>query len=219
MVGLSHGFLTSHYMSFAKIPYVKSNAVLYVPWRGFRVLFARPLSIAAGLFHLLGINLAYEMKIVPPPPGPMTGKLLNMVHVHGEVQWSILFTTLLSEISKRPEYLEYIRRLRYLAYVDAPCPPQLAEHLASKTRLQTLYRSSETGTLATDLTEPEDGEYIRFNPTIAQELRPTCRNLYELIIVRHATSGSFQGIFFIYPHSKEYRMGDLFSKHPTKSNM
>ncbi len=112
-----------------------------------------------------------------------------------------------------------LRRLRHLAYVGAPCPPQLPEGLASKTRLHTLYGSSETGTLATDLKNPEDGEYIRFNATIAKELRPVCRHLYELVSVRHATSGSFQGIFLTYPDLKEYRMGDLFSKHPTKDDV
>ena len=54
MIGLSHGFSTSQYMSYANISYVMSDVVLYAPWRGFRVLLACPLSISAGLYHLLG---------------------------------------------------------------------------------------------------------------------------------------------------------------------
>ncbi len=32
--------------------------------------------------------------------------------------------------------------------------------------------------------------------------------------MRHATSNSSQGIFLTYPYLKEYRMGNVFSKHP-----
>ncbi len=49
-----------------------SDVVLYAPWRGFRVLLACPLSISAGLYHLLGINPVYDLTVVLPPPGPMT---------------------------------------------------------------------------------------------------------------------------------------------------
>ena len=72
MIGLSHGFPTSQYMSYAKISYVMSDVVLHAPWRGFRGLLARPLSISAGLYHLLGINPVYDLTVVLPPPGPMT---------------------------------------------------------------------------------------------------------------------------------------------------
>ncbi len=37
--------------------------------------------------------------------------------------------------------------------------------------------------------------------------------------MRHVTSNSSQGIFLTYPYLKEYRMGNVFSKHPTRTDV
>lgn len=109
--------------------------------------------------------------------------------------------------------------MHFLAYLGAPCPPHIGRSLAAKTRLITLYGTTESGTYPTEVTDPQDWEYLSFNFLLPYEMRPVCQGLYEMVIVRRENGDAFQTIFKVYPDLSEWRVQDLFSKHPNKSNV
>ena len=110
-------------------------------------------------------------------------------------------------------------RLQYLGYLGAPCPTHIGVTLAAKTRLPTLYGTTESGIFPNELIDPEDREYVSFNSLFPYEMRPVCHDLCEVVIVRRENGDAFQEICRVYPDFPEWRVQDLFSKHPTKENV
>ena len=82
-----------------------------------------------------------------------------------------------------------------------------------------LYGRTESGWYPNELTDPEDWEYISFNPLFPYEMRLVCPDLYERVIVQRENSDAFQEIFRVYPDLPKWRVRDLFSKHPKKDNV
>ena len=218
---LTHGAFVSHYSSFCKIASDSGGSeIAYSHFRGLRALIAAPISIAAGLYQLLGYNLVYEYTVALPPSWMvMTPEILDQIHMHGNVQVNIVPPKYFREIARNSSWLENLSRLRYMGYLGAPCPSHIGGTLAAKTRLTTLYGTTESGMYPNELTDPEDWEYISFNSLFPYEMRPVCQDLYEIVIVRRENGDAFQEIFKVYPDLAEWRVQDLFSKHPNKDNV
>ena len=218
---LTHGAFVSHYSSYCKIAADSGrNKIAYTHFRGLRALIAAPISIAAGLYQLLGYNLLYDYTVALPPPWTvMTPKILDQIHLHGNVQVNIMPPKYFREIVRNPSWLENLNRLQYLGYLGAPCPSYIGGTLAAKTRLTTLYGTTESGMYPNELTDPEDWEYVSFNSLFPYEMRPVCQDLFEIVIVRRENGDAFQEIFKVYPDLPEWRVQDLFSKHPNKDNV
>ena len=215
----THGAFSSRYASFSKIPTSESLQLVYNQFRNQRVLVAVPLSTAAGLFHILGFNLVYSHTVVLPPPWTaMTAACLNTVHIHGKVQATMTTPKCLTELSHFPTYLENLRRIEYIVYLGAPCPPHLGSLLAERTKLTTIYGNTESGAYPNEITDAEDWEYLRFHKRFPHELRHVCLGLYEMVLLRDQ-GAAFQGVFDSYPDLKEYRVQDLFARHTTKPDI
>ena len=218
---LTHGAFVNYYSSYCKITSDNGgNDILYAHFRGLRVLIATPISILAGLHLLLGINLVHNYTIALPPPWTaMTAETLDQVHMHGEVQVTIVPPRYFRDLAQNPSWLKNLSRLQYLAYLGAPCPSYIGGILSTKTRVTQVYGTTESGTYPIEITDPEDWEYISFNPIFPYEMRPVCQDLYEIVILRQEDDDSFQGIFTVYPDLLEWKVQDLFSKHPRKDNV
>ncbi len=222
---LTHGAFVSHYSSLCKI--ARDNGgngrIAYAHFRGLRALIAAPISIAAGLYQLLGYNLVYDYTdytvVLPPPWMVMTPTILDQIHMYGDVQVSIVPPKYFREMAQNSSWLENLSRLRYLGYLGAPCPSHMGATLAAKTRVTTLDGTTESGMYPNELTEAEDWEYISFNSLLPYEMRPVCQDLYEIVIARREDDDAFQEVFKVYPELPEWRVQDLFSKHPNKANV
>ena len=211
----------SNYSSFCKIASgTGGNGIAYAKFHGLRVLVAAPISIAAGLYLLLGCNLVYDYIIALPPPWMVMMPLIfDQIHMHAGVQVTIVPPKFFPEIVQNPTWLENLSRLQYLAYLGAPCPSDIGRSLAAKTRLMSLYGTTESGMFPLEITDPDDWEYLSFNSLFPYEMRPVCQDLYEMVIVRRDNSDAFQEIFKVYPDIPEWRVQDLFSRHSNKNNV
>ena len=125
MLGCSRVFSLSDFLHcpFLFVFTCKNGCRGYSANLSLQVLLAYPLSGPGGWYPLHRRHFVYEMIIVLPSLGPMTGEVLNKVYVHRHLLASILWTKLLLEIPEKPEYPENPRRLHYLGYIVAPCPP------------------------------------------------------------------------------------------------
>ncbi len=149
----------------------------------------------------------------------MTPTILDQIHMYGDVQLTIVPPKYFREMAQNPSWLENLSRLRYLGYLGAPCPSHIGATLAAKTRVTTLYGTTESGMYPNELTEAEDWEYISFNSLLPYEMRPVCQDLYEIVMARREDDDAFQEVFKVYPELPEWRVQDLFSKHPNKANV
>jgi acyl-CoA synthetase (AMP-forming)/AMP-acid ligase II len=149
----------------------------------------------------------------------MTADTLNLIHLYGRLGASFASPALLAEIAKRPDYLENVRRLRYLSFGGGPLPKETGNVLQGYTHLFVNFGATETGYFALHLNDPEDWEYMSFSEQMGYELRPFAEGLYELHFVRDSQLELSQGIFSTFPNLDEYSTKDLFSKHPTKEDL
>lgn len=99
--------------------------------RGTRVYLGFPLFHCAGISMILPCAIFGGFTIVlgPFPPSP---KVINEIHVHGDVQESLIAPSTLADMARNPDYLENLARLKRVAYVCIVC------HLSSLCSLATV---------------------------------------------------------------------------------
>lgn len=64
-------------------------------------------------------------------------------------------------------------------------------------------------------------EYINFSPEWCNfDFRPVVDGLYEAVVIKNPDLSHryFQPVFWIFPDIEEWRLDDLWSKHPTKAH-
>ncbi|OTA69204.1 acetyl-CoA synthetase-like protein, partial [Hypoxylon sp. EC38] len=185
---------------------------------GQRVYVTFPLFHCAGITMLLSASI-YAGFTVVIGPFPPSADVANGVHAHGNVQQSCCVPTTLIELAKNPQFLENLGRLNQITYGGGPLPYEVGRLISTKTRVLNGFGSTESGVLPTQLCDPEDWAYVNFSPVGGYEYRPFSDGLYEQVIVRKPELERYQGIFGTFPELSEWRMKDLYSKHPTKENI
>ncbi|KAL8824774.1 MAG: hypothetical protein Q9191_004827 [Dirinaria sp. TL-2023a] len=226
-VTLTHASYNLHYASYSHI-LISSNAdegTVFAHFRNLRVLVTTPISVAAGLYAILGYNIVHDfVPVLPPPWTAISADFFNTCLTHADIQASITAPRHFREVARTPQYLANISRLRYLAYIGAPCPADAGPVLSSRTRLTPLYGTTESGVYPLFLSDAEDWAYIRPHPMLSHDFRHVCHDLYEIVLTRRrrrrdedsrssSSSTAFQTVFRNFPHLAEYPVQDLFSPH------
>ncbi|KAK3316404.1 hypothetical protein B0H66DRAFT_561211 [Apodospora peruviana] len=180
--------------------------------------------LAFPLFHCAGVNMLLPAAIygnftIVLGPFPPSGEVANAVHVHGNVQHSVLIPTTLIELAQDPEHLDNLSRLTQITFGGGPCPQAVGDLISTKTRLMSCLGTTECGILPHVLCDPEDWAYMSVSPVLGHEYRHVSGDLYEQVIVRDPKLDRYQGIFATFPDKQEFPMQDLYSKHPTKENV
>ncbi|KAH8432828.1 uncharacterized protein LDX57_010457 [Aspergillus melleus] len=170
-------------------------SVNFAHWRDQRVAYLAPMTIAAGFYTLLGINLVYNLTVVLPvsSAGPVTADVLDGIIQHGDVRSVIVSPKNLRATCASPSYLDRLRDLSHLVVV---------------------YGSSEANVFPIHVTQdPEDWAYLKFDVVVPHEFRSVGHDLHELVILRDDKNIG-QSAFYMFPDMHEYPMKDLFRRHP-----
>ncbi|KAF2267571.1 acetyl-CoA synthetase-like protein [Lojkania enalia] len=177
---------------------------------------------ALPLFHGTGIAIGITKPVfnntvtVLGPPDSATADIFDQVLEHGNIDSANCFPATLEEISTRPDILQKLGRLKYIAYVGGHLSPKTGDIISKHIPLYTIITSSETGVLVQHCTDPEDWQYVCFNPVLNGIIMRPVADLYELVFEKNPDQGVFQGVFNILPGVREFSMSDLYTKHPTK---
>jgi thioester reductase-like protein/acyl-CoA synthetase (AMP-forming)/AMP-acid ligase II len=185
---------------------------------GARVYLGVPLFHAAG-FSIFLAGAIYNGFTIVLGPFPPTAEIANAVHVHGNVQNSILIPWTLMELSRNPNHLDNLGLLDYIIYGGGLLPQVVGDSINKKTRLLNCLGSTECGTFPVQLCDREDWAYLSVSPVLGCEYRQVSDDLYEQVIVRNPKLQIYQGVFKTFPELTEWPMKDLYSKHPTKPNL
>ncbi|TGO46611.1 hypothetical protein BOTNAR_0576g00070 [Botryotinia narcissicola] len=180
--------------------------------------------IGFGLFHSAALCfpsfcIYSTTTIVLHPLIHMIPEVVNLAHLHGNLDASFLSPAILTQIAKTPKCLTNIKNLRYLNYGGGPLPTEIGNILKPASHLFLHFGATDTGFYALQITDPEDWECVRFSPVMGIELRLFTQDLYELYFIRQSSLTLSQGVFSTFPHLNEYSSKDLFSKHPTKEGL
>jgi acyl-coenzyme A synthetase/AMP-(fatty) acid ligase len=180
---------------------------------------------ALAMFHGSGISsgiaraLFTGTTVVLGPPGHCSADTFAQVLEHGDIDAAICLPTTLEEIATRPDILANCGELKHIAYTTGSLSKAAGDIISRYALLYDLFGTTETGCLIQYATDREDWQYICLDHIHnGVEFRQTsaASDLYELVLVKDEAQEPFQGIFKVFPRSKEYLSGDVFSKHPTK---
>ncbi|KAI1147615.1 hypothetical protein F4825DRAFT_436823 [Nemania diffusa] len=152
-------------------------------------------------------------------PFPPSGIVANGVHVHGNVQHSVLTPFTLIDLAKDPDQVKNLARLNHLVFGGGLLPEELGNLLSSHTRLLNCIGSTECGVFPVQLCDPEDWAYLKVSPVLGQEYRHISGDLYEQVIVRSKDLDLYQGVFSTFPEIEEWHMKDIYQKHPYKEDV
>ena len=89
-------------------------------WKDARIFLGLPPFHAAGQIGLLAAAVPANTTLVMVPDVPMTAELVDAVHVHSNVQGTVLAPSLLEEIAKDYSYLENVSKLKWVSYGGGP---------------------------------------------------------------------------------------------------
>ncbi|OCL15374.1 acetyl-CoA synthetase-like protein [Glonium stellatum] len=190
-------------------------------------VFARAQRIFSGLpiFHGAGLiwgicHVVFTKKtVVFGPLSLVNPEIFDQVLQYANIDGASCIPSTLEQISKVPEVVDKLSKLRHIAYAGGRLAPSAGHIISQKTHLINTVASTETGPLVAYCTDREDWEYVCLsqvhNGIEFRRTSPTS-NLYELFFVKDPRLDTFQGVFTVFPTLDEYSMNDLYSPHPTK---
>ena len=202
------------------IPSQGESPTIIDSFRGIRKFTPFPAFHAAGLGMMLPLAVFCNMvPVLPPTKTPLTAEIANLCHIFGNVQGTILPASVLTEMVREPEYLENLRSLKFVAFGGAPLPKEIGDIVKTVSWPVNWLGATEMVFTPLEKMEADDWEYMKFSPYMGAEFRHHSEDMYELVIVRQRKLDLYQGIFCTYPELDEYPMKDLYSKHPSKSDL
>lgn len=213
IVPLKHGYPTSS-DAYSRLPFNEQahrcgDTRLFNPF---------PPSHMAGIVYSLPVVVFHNSTVVFPPTNPLTGQLVNKVHMAANVGMSMIPPAVITELSHEPEYLENLRRLKGLNFAGGPLPHAVGEKVRQFVTLHNSIGATEYFTLPFLPKDSEDWSWLRFDMAHAGiEFRPSGdEGLCEMVHVRNPALDLQQAIFVTFPDIDEYGTKDLFAQHPTK---
>lgn len=75
------------------------------------------------------------------------------------------------------------------------------------------------GNVPTEDLDRRDWEYLKFSPTLGYQMRYHSSNLFELCFFRQDHLDLYQSVFSTFPDRHKFSSNDLYSEHPTKTNL
>lgn len=174
----------------------------------------------AGINYMLSKPFYYGViPVLAPPSIPVTAQLVDAMHNLDFIECSIVAPSILQEFAETPSYLRNLRRLSCVMYGGGPLAKGAGDTLRSFTNVYNLMGGSEMYSVASEIVDQEDWEFLKFSPMMGSEFRYHSESLWELCLVRKPAFDLYQSIFATYPELHEYCTNDLYSKHPTKSDL
>ena len=207
--------------SYQLLPYFGERPVNLSLYRGKRVFSCFPLPLNPGFTMTLTLAILYDwMPVLVPAAFRAGAEISHQVHLHGNVQVSLLGRAMVIDIARSQTRMKTLERLDFVSTGGAPIPQAIGDAIAARTRLVISIGMTETGILPVEVLEGgrKDWNYFKFSPALHHEMRELYGTMNHMVIVRDNQNrfGVFQGIFKAHPKMSEFPTGDLYVKHPTK---
>ena len=209
--------------SYQNIPSLGGAPIDLERFRNRRVFISFALSLNPGLVMSLCYAVFFEWVAVLIPSLPtVDARTAHGVHVHGNVQISVLPRPMLISLAKDDNLLHGIGNLEIVATGGSSVPGPIGDRLSTRTRLVIALGITETGLLPVEWIEArEDWNYFKFSKCFAHEMCHFCGNLYHLVLLNEERTflRISSGVFASHPDLDRYPTRDLFTQHPQKKGL
>ncbi|KAI9650306.1 hypothetical protein NHQ30_000319 [Ciborinia camelliae] len=196
-------------------------------WQGRKVFAVFPPFHAMYLGAFLFIAVPYGSVMIAPLAAAIpTADGMVKAHKKSPFGCGFILPSMVRELSDSPDLLDYCsENLDILFFAGGDLPQEVGDVVASRIPLYNHYGSTESGLLTLllpiDITKRDrkDWKYLQFAENLGVEFQQFNDNEYELVIRRSPEIEKYQPAFEMFPDSQEYRMRDLFLRHPTNENL
>nr|POF19877.1 non-canonical non-ribosomal peptide synthetase fub8 [Quercus suber] len=175
-------------------------------------------------FHEMGHQMTVKSILIGQPFVMLpAGKPINAVLVKAVLDQTRPPTgtfppAILEQIVDLPGGLDTLSKMSTIVYGGGPLSQTVGNQIITVTRLITAMGSTEAGFIASLVpTDPNDWMYFEWDPIAGVEMQPEVDGLYELVI--KPTDKRHQKVFHTFPQIDEWRTKDLYTQHPTKSDL
>ncbi|KAI1433480.1 hypothetical protein GGR50DRAFT_668269 [Xylaria sp. CBS 124048] len=183
--------------------------------------FFHPAGVQLGI-----INAIYNRSIViiPSWTAPPSTDGLTAIVQNVEADWAMTAPFTLETLAKDEALLDQIAsKLKMLVFAGGALPKALGDVIAKKIRLVSFLGSSETAGLPIiypeDFDFTTDWEYMGFHPQIGAAHHPRTEDTFELVLEKSPSTEPYQPVFERFPELEKFPTGDLFKRHPVRSDM
>ncbi|OJJ97165.1 hypothetical protein ASPACDRAFT_33107 [Aspergillus aculeatus ATCC 16872] len=176
------------------------------------------------LFHFVGLVcitecIYFKTPFVLAPDRPLDPDLFAQIMSAHHPKWTLIAAPVIEDLGKQESGRKAFSQFEDVTFGGAPMSQSAGDQLSSLARLQTVLGSTETGWTPVLLCEdPADWCYLEWVPAFGVRMDEVEKGVFELVIPR-PESRKYHAIFYSYPDLSEYRTGDLFTPHPTKSGL
>ncbi|KAF4463402.1 transferase family [Fusarium albosuccineum] len=175
------------------------------PWTdnwsdGDRIYSTFPMSHGAGIIMNILLPSLFGLHCIMGPKGVIPNmNLIESLADHAEIDiWSMV-PSLVDELGETPDVLIKLKPSKFICASGGPVSPVIGSKVNDVVRVLNLTGTTE-GLFMGNLWEVEPG-------------------IYEHWVHRNDHWPLFQGIFHTFPDDKSINLKDLYTKHPTKSNL
>ncbi|KAL9579715.1 MAG: hypothetical protein Q9212_004940 [Teloschistes hypoglaucus] len=182
--------------------------------------------VSMPLFHIAGIDnvlvKAVFQDVIPilgHPGVPVTADFVDAMHQVAMVEMSVVAPSILQDIVASPALSENLSCLDAICYGGGSLSPSVGAAVITRTKLFNVMGSSEMACVPTEEVDHQCWEYLKFSPKLGYEMRKYSDDLFELCFIHKPHLDRFQSIFSTFPGLHEYSTKDLYSRHPTISDL
>ncbi|KAB8223675.1 hypothetical protein BDV33DRAFT_166905 [Aspergillus novoparasiticus] len=179
---------------------------------------------AAPFFHLMGFSLLiisvfHGIRCVVAPDKPLSTEFLTAMLNATKPTAILLPPCILEDMTLSQASMEALWNLKYVFWGGSSLSPEVGRKIREHTPLAGFMGMTEAGFILSLAPEDkEDWEYFEWWPTNGIEMELVDDDLYEMVIHRHYNP-FLQPIFHTFPDLDEYHTKDVYTRHPTKSNL
>ncbi|MCJ1463399.1 hypothetical protein MMC07_002006 [Pseudocyphellaria aurata] len=182
-------------------------------------------SFSRGIFFaVVGAIYTQTVMVFPLSGVPASAQVLIDGLKHTGADVAALTPAIVEEIAKKPAHLEFLsRNLKAIWYGSGDVSQKLGDVLMNKIKFFNVNGSTEAGIYPLLEVEgnwcSEDWKYIIPHPAAGLEFRHQSDDTYEAFIVRNSDDKLVQPVFKVFPQLHEYRVGDMFTPHPSQPGL
>ncbi|KAE8335493.1 hypothetical protein BDV24DRAFT_156005 [Aspergillus arachidicola] len=179
---------------------------------------------AAPFFHLMGFSLLiisvfHGIRCVVAPDKPLSTEFLTSMLNATKPTAILLPPCILEDMTLSQASMEALWNLKYVFWGGSSLSPEVGRKIREHTPLAGFMGMTEAGFILSLAPEDkEDWEYFEWWPTNGIEMELVDDDLYEMVIHRHYDP-FLQPIFHTFPDLDEYHTKNVYTRHPTKSNL
>ncbi|KAL9616868.1 MAG: hypothetical protein Q9160_008290 [Pyrenula sp. 1 TL-2023] len=190
-------------------------------WSSKTYWLALPACHMGGVLFTGALNIYLSMPMIfAPPDRPIDAQITAQMLAQNICDAAMIPPAYLQDLHRQPEGVEITRRLKQICWAGAPwTSTELADAVRSRTEIQAVYGSSEAGPIILVPETQDDYEWMHFHPIMGATMRHYSEDLYELVLVRDPDIVEAQFVFHNFPELSEWETRDLFSRHPTKTQL